>query len=170
MRFGSTIWIYLICAVLLFIIAYTRVGQKEAVSGVRSSLVLFLEILPLIIIALVIGGMIQVIIPQEMIEQFLGTSSGIKGIVTGSLAGSVMPGPPYASLPIVASLLKSGAGTGPMVAMVTAWALWRVNLIPLEIAFIGPKFMAIRFLSTLLFPILAGLIAQFIVMRLITHL
>jgi uncharacterized membrane protein YraQ (UPF0718 family) len=165
MRFGSTIGIYLICAVVLFIIAYTRVGQKETISGVRSSLVLFVDILPLILVAMMIGGLIQVIIPQEMIEQFLGTSSGIKGIVTGSLAGSVMPGPPYASLPIVASLLKSGAGVGPMVAMVTAWALWRVNLIPLEIAFIGPKFMAIRFLSTLFFPILAGLIAQFIVMR-----
>ncbi len=165
MRFGSTIWIYLICAVLLFIIAYTRVGQKEAVSGVRSSFVLFVEILPLIVIAMIIGGLIQVIIPQAVIEQFLGTSSGIKGIVTGSVAGSVMPGPPYASLPIVASLLKSGAGTGPLVALVTAWALWRINLIPLEIAFIGPRFMAIRFLATFIFPILAGLIAQFIVMR-----
>lgn len=159
----------MICAALLFIIAYTKVGQKEAVYGVKSSLALFFQILPLIIAAMIMGGLIQVIVPKELIEQFLGTGSGIRGIVTGGVAGSVMPGPPYASLPIVASLLRSGAGIGPMVALVTAWALWRVNLIPLEIAFISPKFMVIRFFATFIFPVIAGLIAQLIIMRFITY-
>ena len=84
----------------------------------------------------------------------------------GCIAGALTPGGPYVSFPIVASLYKAGAGVGTVVAYVTAWSLWAVGRLPLEISLIGPKFTLIRFLSTLIFPPLAGLIARMFFSRL----
>jgi uncharacterized membrane protein YraQ (UPF0718 family) len=66
------------------------------------------------------------------------------------------------SLPIVAGLLKTGAGIGTMVAFLTGWSIWAVSRLPMEVGILGWKFVFIRLVSTFIFPPLAGWIAQII--------
>ncbi|HID26540.1 MAG TPA: permease [Methanosarcinales archaeon] len=153
---------FVVAAIVFFGITYWLEGGSKAINGVRSGLSTFISVLPLIIAAMIIAGLIEVLIPKEMIANILGSEAGIKGILIGGFAGAVMPGPPYVSFPIAASLFHSGAGIGAVVAFITAWALWQITRIPLEIAFISSKFVLIRILSTLIFPILAGILAQYI--------
>lgn len=87
-------------------------------------------------------------------------ASGLRGILIASGLGALTPGGPYVSFPLVASLYESGAGIGSVVAFVTAWSLWGVTRLPLEIAFLGVRVTLIRIASTLIFPPLAGLIAR----------
>jgi hypothetical protein len=47
-----------------------------------------------------------------------------------------------------------------MVAYVTAWSLWAIARVPLEVGVMGWKFTFIRFACTFFFPPIAGLIAQ----------
>jgi hypothetical protein len=47
-----------------------------------------------------------------------------------------------------------------MVAFVTAWSLWAVTRLPMEIGILGWKFTAVRLVCTFFFPPIAGLIAQ----------
>jgi uncharacterized membrane protein YraQ (UPF0718 family) len=47
-----------------------------------------------------------------------------------------------------------------MVAYLTAWSLWAVNRLPMEVGILGWRFTLIRLASTLILPILGGLIAQ----------
>jgi len=148
-----------IIAVILLILAYF-VAKDLPLSGLETGGKMFLEILPLLIFAFIIAGMVQVLIPKEFILKYLGAEAGFKGILIGCIAGGLTPGGPYVSFPIVASIWKSGAGIGTVVAYVTAWSLWAVGRLPYEISLIGPKFALIRFLSTLIFPPIAGLIAQ----------
>ncbi len=148
-----------IIAVILLILAYF-IATDLPLSGLRTGGKMFLEILPLLIFAFIIAGMVQVLIPKEFILKYLGAEAGFKGILIGCIAGGLTPGGPYVSFPIVASIWKSGAGIGTVVAYVTAWSLWAVGRLPYEISLIGPKFALIRFLSTLIFPPIAGLIAQ----------
>ena len=74
--------------------------------------------------------------------------------------GGITPGGPYVSLPLAAGLLKAGAGLGTMVAYVTAWSLWAIARVPLEVGVMGWKFTFIRFTCTFIFPPIAGLIAK----------
>jgi uncharacterized membrane protein YraQ (UPF0718 family) len=104
--------------------------------------------------------MIQILIPQEAISKWVGSESGIRGIIMGTVAGGISPGGPYISLPIVAGLLRSGASIGTMVAFLTGWSLWAIARMPMDIGILGWKFTAIRFGVTFLFPIIAGMIAQ----------
>jgi hypothetical protein len=49
---------------------------------------------------------------------------------------------------------------GTMVAFLTGWSLWAVSRLPMEVGILGWRLTIIRLASTLLFPPLAGLIAQ----------
>ncbi len=71
-----------------------------------------------------------------------------------------MPGAPYAVFPLVAGLYKAGAGLGAVVAFVSAWSLWSVSRLPIEMALIEPKAALVRYGITFVVPPLAGLLAN----------
>ena len=148
-----------IIAITLFLIAYFK-GEGGHIIGLKLAMNMVVQILPLLFFAFVVAGMIQVIVPYELISKWVGSESGIKGIIIGTVSGGLAPGGPYISLPIVAGLLRSGAGIGTMVAFLTGWSLWAIARLPMDIGILGWKFTAIRFGISFLFPIIAGMIAQ----------
>jgi len=146
-----------ILALVLSVIAYNK-GQH--IEGARSTVNMILEVLPLLICAFIVAGMTKVILPHEVLSKWIGNESGLKGIFIGTISGAVALGGPYVSLPFAAGLLRSGAGIGTVVAFVTAWSLWGLGRLPLEIGILGWKFALIRFASVFFFPPIAGLIAR----------
>jgi uncharacterized membrane protein YraQ (UPF0718 family) len=148
-----------IVALVLLLIGYQR-GAGQHIEGIKSALSMTIGILPLLVFAFTIAGMTQVLLPQEMIAKWVGTESGLRGIFIGSVAGGLCPGGPFVSLPIAAGLIRSGASMGTMVAFLTGWSLWAVSRLPMEVGILGWKLTSIRIASTLLFPPLAGFIAQ----------
>ena len=104
--------------------------------------------------------MIQVLLPVEMISRWVGSESGLRGILIGTVVGGFAPGGPYVSLPIAAGLLRVGASIGTMVAFLTSWSLWAVSRLPMEIGIMGWKFTLIRIACTFFFPPIAGLVAN----------
>ena len=155
---AATIAMGVILAALIGVALWRGGGalQKGLTFGGKT----FLTTLPLLIMAFAIAGLVQILVPREVIVKWLGAGAGFKGIMIATVAGAVTPGGPYVSFPIVASLYKSGASVGTVVAFVTAWSLWAVARFPLEIGLVGPKLAIARFLSTLIVPPLAGLFAQ----------
>jgi len=136
-------------------------GKGNHLTGLKSAYKMLIEILPLLIFAFIIAGMVQVLLPHDLLSRWVGTEAGFKGILIGTLAGGLTPGGPYVSLPIVAGLLKSGAGVGTMVAFLTSWSLWAVARLPMDIGILGWKFTLIRLASVFFFPPIAGLIAHY---------
>jgi uncharacterized protein len=150
-----------VLAVALLWIGY-RQGEGQHVEGLRITLNLTLQILPLLIFAFIVAGMIQVLLPQESVARWVGGESGMRGIFIGSFAGALAPGGPYVSMPIAASLAGTGASVGTVVAFLTGWSLWSLNRIPMEVGILGWRLTIARAVSTLIFPPLAGMIAQMI--------
>ena len=148
-----------VIAIVLLFIAYQR-GGGEHILGLKSAGNILLQIAPLLIFAFIVAGLIQVLIPTEMISKWIGAESGLRGILIGTVVGGLMPGGPYVSLPIAAGLLRTGASIGTMVAFLTAWSLWAVSRMPMELGIMGWKFTLIRLTCTFFFPPIAGLIAN----------
>jgi len=146
-------------AIILLALGYYK-GQGQHISGVKSGLSMTVEILPLLIFAFIVAGMVQVLLPRELLSKWVGVESGMRGILIGTVAGGLTPGGPYVSLPVVAGLLRSGASIGTMVAFLTGWSLWAVSRLPMEVGVLGWKFTLFRIASTFFFPPIAGLIAQ----------
>ena len=148
-----------VIAIVLLFIGYQK-GGGEHILGLKIGGSLLIQIIPLLICAFVVAGMMQTLIPQEMVAKWVGIESGFRGVLIGTLIGSLTPGGPFISLPIAAGLLRTGASVGTMVAFITAWSLLAVNRLPLEIGIMGWQFTLIRLACTFFFPPIAGLIAN----------
>lgn len=149
----------IIVALILLTIAFMR-GKNLALDGLRSGAETLWRNLPLLLAGFVIAGLMQVLLPKELISNWLGSQSGVKGVLIGCIAGGLIPGSPYAVFPIVASLYKSGAGVGAVVGFVTAWSLWSVSRLPVEITLIDPKVALVRYAVTFIIPPIAGLLSE----------
>jgi uncharacterized membrane protein YraQ (UPF0718 family) len=148
-----------VIAVALLIYAYSR-GGGEHILGLKAAGNILLQVLPMLICVFIIAGVIQYILPVDMVAKWVGAESGLRGIIIGTAAGGITPGGPMVSMPIAAGLLQSGAGIGTMVAFMTGWSLWAFSRIPLEVGLMGWKFTTIRLACTFFFPIIAGLLAN----------
>ena len=148
-----------VLAVAALVFGYIKGGDQH-VAGLKLSLKMTLEILPLLVFAFILAGMAQVLLPEAQISKWIGSESGLRGLLIGTLAGGITPGGPYVSLPLAAGLLKAGAGIGTMVAFITAWSLWAIARVPMEVGIMGWKFTVIRLACTFFFPPIAGFVAQ----------
>lgn len=146
-------------ALILIGIAY-RQDPGLYLIGLKSAWRMTWQVLPLLIFAFIIAGMIQILLPQNLLDRWVGAESGLRGIIIGTVAGGLTPGGPYVALPVIAGFLKSGAGVGTMVAYLTSWSLWAVSRLPMEFGILGWRFTLVRLASTFFFPPIAGLIAQ----------
>ena len=146
-------------AIVFLYIGYSK-GGGEHLEGLKLGAGMVVTVLPLLVCAFIIAGMVQVLLPEELISGWIGAESGLKGIIIGSVAGGLAPGGPFVSLPVAAGLLGAGAGVGTMVAFLTGWSLWAVSRLPMEVGILGWRFTIVRLASTFLLPIIAGLTAQ----------
>ena len=137
--------------------------RKDGFSGLRNgsvtSALLLRTVARMLVLGMVLAGITQVILPQEVITRWIGDESGFTGILIGAAVGALVPGGPYVVIPLAASIFLSGAGVGPVAALITAW-----NTIPFtrtvmwELPFLGGAFTTSRMLVNLPFPIVAGLL------------
>lgn len=51
-------------------------------------------VLPRLVPALILAGLLQVVVPQELVARYFGREAGFKGIVIASFAGMLTPGGP----------------------------------------------------------------------------
>jgi uncharacterized membrane protein YraQ (UPF0718 family) len=148
-----------VLAFALLLIGYLK-GQQQHVQGLREGAVLTVQVLPMLVFAFIIAGMIQVLIPRELISKWIGAESGWRGIMIGAIAGGLAPGGPYINLPVVAALMRAGASVATGVAFLTGWLVWSVTRLPMEVGILGWRFTLIRLACTFFFPPLAGFLAQ----------
>jgi uncharacterized membrane protein YraQ (UPF0718 family) len=155
----TTTVILLSAAAILLVVAFLK-GRELPWAGLQIAGRTLWRNLPLLLSGFVIAGLVQVLIPRELITRWLGAQSGVKGVLIACLVGGLVPGAPYATFPLVAAFYKAGAGLGAVVGFVTAWSLWSVSRLPIEMALIDPKVALIRYGITFLVPPAAGLLAN----------
>lgn len=141
-------------------LAWWRGGPALALAGLLQGGKTLLNVVPLLIAAFLIAGLIQTLVTREVVTRWLGTGSGWRGILLACLGGALIPGGPYVYYPIAAALLQAGAGLGVLVAFVTAKNLWSVTRLPLEFALLGPYLTVARLVATLILPPLLGFLAE----------
>lgn len=162
MRLDLSTIVLALLAVAFAIIAYLK-DPSLPVIGARNGLAMLGFILPRLIPALILAGLLQVLVPQETVARYFGRTGGMKAILVASLAGVLTPGGPMISVPLMVVLANSGAGLPSLVAYMTAWSLFGVQrIIAWEAPLLGWKFVAVRVIPSLIFPVVAGwLVATF---------
>jgi uncharacterized membrane protein YraQ (UPF0718 family) len=145
---------------VLTVIAYNKGGAGKIAEGLKQGGGLFLYVLPNLLLGFTLAGLLQVLLPSEVIANYLGQKSGWKGLFLGAAAGCITPGGPFTHFPILAAFLSKGAGVGPVSAYLSAWALLGLQrFLVWEIPILGSHFALIRFGSSVVFPVVIGWIA-----------
>jgi uncharacterized membrane protein YraQ (UPF0718 family) len=150
------------CLTLAAALAVLALKGEAALGRALSGAVgLALFIAPVLGAGLLLAASIRQLLPDGALSRWLGTESGLRGLVLASLVGIVTPGGPIAAFPLVLVLLRAGADRGAVVAFVLSWALNGFQRILVwEIPLLGLEFSALRFLACLPLAVLGGLIAR----------
>ena len=120
----------------------------------------FLEIMRRIGLALMAAGFLAVLVPSEPVARYIGPESGVARLFLWALPGGFVPGGPILSFAIVVVLHKAGAGIPQLIAFLTAWSVSASHRILIyEVNMMGWRFTAVRLVSSLVLPPLAGLLA-----------
>src|SRR5881296_3140997 len=95
----STI-VLVVLALVLAAVAYLKdpglplIGAKNGFSMLRF-------ILPRLVPALMLAGLMQVLIPQEVVSRHFGRAGGLRAILMATVAGVLTPGGPMVSVPFM---------------------------------------------------------------------
>jgi uncharacterized membrane protein YraQ (UPF0718 family) len=153
----ATLVLFVIASALLIIAVWK--GRDLPWQGLKTGGLTLWRNLPLLLLSFVVAGLTQILIPKDLITEWLGVRSGLRGVLIGSIVGGLVPGSPYAVFPIVGAIYQGGASLGAVISFVSAWGLLSVTRLPTEMALIDPKAALLRFGISFVLPPIAGVTA-----------
>ena len=146
---------------VLSILAYAKGGFGLVRSGLGDGGHLFIRYAPIIAVSFLAAGLAQILVSHDWVRETLGRDSGLRGILIATAAGIITPSGPFVSMPLAAVMMRSGAGTGPVVAFLTGWSLLALHrFVAWEVPILGWRFAAFRYAVCFALPLVAGLIAR----------
>ena len=146
-----------ICAGLGLLVSFTKdvnktkMALKKAWKSLENILPQFLSILLLI-------GMALTVLSPEIISNLLGKQSGFLGFFLASVIGSNTLIPGFIAFPLVAALLKNGAGYAQIAVFVSTLMMVGFVTLPLEMKTFGKKAAIIRNVAALVFSYVSAMI------------
>jgi uncharacterized membrane protein YraQ (UPF0718 family) len=143
-------------AVVLAILAYLK-DPGLPMLGVKNGVSMLAFVLPRMVVAIFLAGLMQVLVPQDFVSRHFGQGGGVRALLLATLAGVVTPGGPMVTVPFMVVLANSGAALSSLVAYMTAWSLFGLQrIIAWEAPLMGWRFVVARVVPSLAFPVLAG--------------
>lgn len=137
---------------------YVVFGAETFLESIRGDADLIGFIVPRLGAAMLVAGFVQALLPPEFFARLMGAETGVRGLAIATAAGTVTPGGPMTSFPIVTMLRDCGTGAPALVAYITAWSTLGLQRVFLwEVPLMGVEFAILRFIASLPLGIIAGL-------------
>ncbi|MFC2073094.1 permease [Chloroflexota bacterium] len=155
----DTALLILLTLVLMAIVtAFWKGGWQLVITGFKQAGRTFKSVWLRLLLGFTLGGLIPVLLPSELIAEWLGPVSGLKGILIGSYIAIIISSAPHVTMPIIASIYRAGAGVGPIIALLAGRMLGVRPLITWEFPFLGVKISLSRYIVALFIPPFVGLV------------
>ena len=165
--FGPSFWLFAAFALVIAVISYFILGPESFDDAMSDNLEQLGSMLPRVAVAQVVAGFVWVLLPHDRVSQLVGPDGGRRGLLIATAAGIITPGGPASAFSLLVLIGGVGADRGILVAYITSWAMLGLQRILVwDLPLMGVEFSAIRFLVCLPLPILAGLIARRLPLRL----
>ncbi len=122
-----------------------------------------IKILPIFLLAVLVGVLIEMFIPDKIVYSLLGKNILI-AIPLAAIVGVMLPIPRYATYPIAFALLDKGASYGVILALICGEVIGGSFIREaLEIKLLGIRFFTARFILSIFFIILAGFAIEILI-------
>ena len=164
MKKNKRLYLFLLIVLLIVIIVsliYPEKGKKFLPIIFKYGWQIFLIMPPILILM----GLMQVWIPKEWIQKYIGSQSGVKGKFLCILFGTMPTGPMYIFLPLAASLLKQGASVSNIIILLGIMSSEKIPQMLVEINFLGLRFTLTRFILTVIAVVIMGEMIEMLVAK-----
>lgn len=140
-------WVYLGIALLVMAILLSIYPEKTGpvLTTSRDYLMEMIWVLPAVMILL---GLFKVWVSKEMVVEYMGKTSGFKGLLIAVVLGATPTGPLYVAFPLASTMLKKGARIMNVIVFLSAWACIKLPQEMVELQFLGVDFMITRLVLT----------------------
>lgn len=154
--------LFAVAIILAYIVLFIA-RPATGIGAVKNSGYYIKEMLMIMPVIFVLTALLDMWVPKGKIMRFLGTEAKSKGVFLSFVIGSISAGPVYAAFPMCVMLHKKGASVRNIVIILSSWAVIKVPMLLNEAKFLGVKFMAIRWVLTVIAIILFSWITARIV-------
>jgi uncharacterized membrane protein YraQ (UPF0718 family) len=139
------------------------VKRETALESAGNSVYYLREMVMIMPVVFILTALLDAWIPKDKILRYLGREAGVKGILLSFLIGSLSAGPLYAAFPMCVMLHKKGASLRNLVIILSAWAVIKLPMLLNEAKYLGLKFMAVRWVLTVLAILLISFLTSLMV-------
>jgi uncharacterized membrane protein YraQ (UPF0718 family) len=153
--------IYLVVAFILLILSAVK-DIKKTKQALKASGKIALTVFPVLFLIFILMGVVSAFVSKETIASWLGSGSGVLGILIGEIVGSFALVQPAAVFPFAGVLHDRGASYGAVLGFVMTAILIGVSTLPLEIKLFGKNFTIMRNVLTFILVFLIGMIFMLI--------
>ncbi|MEA5137487.1 MAG: permease [Candidatus Fimivivens sp.] len=140
-------------SIVMISIAYVTIlilKPEMGITSLKNSVYYIKEMIMIMPVIFVLTALLDTWVPKEKILKYLGQDAKTKGVILSLLLGSISAGPIYAAFPLCVMLHKKGASVRNLVIILSSWAVIKVPMLLNELKFLGLKFMAVRWLLTVI--------------------
>ena len=148
----------LILTIALYLWGFSVTPERTA-RALEHAALLFLSVIMLILAVFCLVGLLQVWISRDQIVRLLGRDSGIKGLLIAALCGTLLIGPAYIIFPLLMELRQRGARWAVVAIVLTSYAV-KLQMIPIEVEFLGWPFAFGRLLIIVAMAVPIGLLLE----------
>ncbi len=125
---------------------------------------IFVEAAPYLIFGLGIAGLLNALVPDQKIVDYLGASAGrVRSVVNAALVGLPLPLCSCGVIPAAMSIRKRGANRGATISFLISTPETGVDSIAITYALLDPLMTVFRPLAAFMTAILAGLADNFLI-------
>jgi len=153
--------IYLLIAFILLILSVVKSPEKTK-QALKAAGKISLTVFPVLFLIFILMGVTSVFVSKETIGSWLGSGSGVLGIVIGELVGSFALVQPAAVFPYAGILHEKGANYGSLFGFVMTAILIGITTLPLEMKLFGKKFTMVRNILAFILIFIIALIFKFV--------
>jgi len=153
----------LLFTIAAYLYAYSVAPERTA-NALNIGATTFASVTLLIISVFGLVGLLQTWISRDLIVRLLGREGGIKGLLIATLCGTVLIGPAYIIFPLLMSIQQQGARWAVITIVLTSYAV-KVQMIPVEVGFLGWPFSLGRAVITIALAIPTGLLVEALMER-----
>lgn len=137
------------------LLSYSK-DRKKTKMALKKAWKSFENILPQFLTVLILIGLALAVLDEKTISRFLGSESGMPGVLGAVVIGSITLIPGFVAFPLAAALLESGAGYMQIAAFVSSLMMVGVATLPMEIKTFGKKMAVVRNLAAVVFSIVSA--------------
>ncbi|SFM14765.1 hypothetical protein [Halanaerobium salsuginis] len=129
---------------LAIIIILYIIDSQKTINGIKIGLKKLQKNIPTFLNLIILVALALYFISDKLIIKYLGSGSGITGVLLASFLGSVTFMPGFIAFPLTGVLLKKGVSYTVIAAFTTTLMLVGIVTFPLEKRFLGIKITILR--------------------------